>query len=125
MRVNRRKKKEQRRASVRTRVRKKITGTLARPRVTVFRSNRHLHLQVVDDGDGHTLASVSTLEKAFRDQGFEWGSTVPAATAAGTMLAERALEAGVKKVVFDRNGYDYHGRIRAAAEAAREAGLEF
>jgi len=125
MRVNRRKKKEQRRAAVRTRVRKKVQGTSERPRLTVFRSNRHLHLQVVNDGEGRTLASVSTLEKAFRDQGFQWGSTIPAASVAGKLLAERATEAGVKKVVFDRNGYDYHGRIRAAAEAAREGGLEF
>lgn len=125
MRVNRRKKKEQRRTAVRTRVRKKVSGTSARPRLTVFRSNRHLHLQLINDSDGHTLASVSTLEKAFRDQGFEWGSTIPAATAAGKMIADRAKEAGIKQVVFDRNGYDYHGRIRAAADAAREGGLEF
>jgi len=125
MQVNRRKKKEKRRAAVKARVRSKVRGNAARPRLAVFRSNKHLHLQVIDDASGHTLASVSTLEKAFKDLGFAVGATTPAAGAAGKLLAERAMQVGVKQVVFDRSGYDYHGRVRAAAEAAREAGLEF
>ncbi len=123
--VNRRKKKENRRAAVRARVRKRVTGTPERPRLSVFRSNRQLHLQVIDDAEGRTLVSVSTLEKAFRELGFEAGSNISAAKAAGKLLAERASEAGVTQVVFDRNGYDYHGRVRAAADAAREGGLKF
>ncbi len=123
--VNRRKKKELRREAVRRRVRARVSGTGERPRLTVYRSNRHLHLQIIDDEQGRTLVSMSTLEKAFREQGFHLGATVPAATAAGKLLAERAIQAGVKRVVFDRNGYDYHGRVRAVAEAAREGGLEF
>lgn len=123
--VNRRKKKENRRAAVRRRVRQKVHGTSERPRLSVFRSNRHLHLQVIDDLEGRTLTSVSTMEQPFRDLGFKDGGTVPAAQAAGKLLAERAIEAGIKQVVFDRNGYDYHGRIRAVADAAREGGLDF
>lgn len=123
--VNRRKKKENRRAAVKTRVRQKVHGTTDRPRLAVFRSNRHLHLQVIDDLEGATLASVSTLEEAFRTLGFEDGGNVAAAKAAGKLLAERAGEAGIKQVVFDRNGYDYHGRVRAVADAAREGGLDF
>lgn len=123
--VNRRKKKENRRAAVKTRVRQRVHGTAERPRLSVFRSNRHLHLQVIDDLDGKTLASVSTLEKEFQDLGFQDGGNVPAAKAAGKLLAERAVEAGIKQVVFDRNGYDYHGRVRAVADAAREGGLDF
>lgn len=123
--VNRRKKKENRRRAVRTRVRAKVTGTPDRPRLSVFRSNKHLHLQLIDDESGRTVVSVSTLEKGFKDLGHDLGATIPAATAAGKLLAERAGEADVKQVVFDRSGYDYHGRVRAVAEAAREGGLEF
>ena len=123
--VNRRKKKEERRDAVKRRVRRKVRGTADRPRLSVARSTRQLHLQVIDDDSGVTLASVSTLEKAFRDLGFQAGGNVPAASAAGKLLAERAIEAGCKAVVFDRNGHDYHGRVRAAAEAARESGLQF
>lgn len=124
MRLNRRKKKERRREAVRTRVRRRVRGDAERPRLSVFRSNRHLFLQVIDDFEGVTLASVSTREEAFRELGFQHGATVPAATAAGELLADRAKEAGVERVVFDRNGYDYHGRVRAVAEAARENGLD-
>lgn len=125
MKVNRRKIKEVRRAAARMRVRRKVRGTGERPRFAVFRSNRHLHLQVVDDGSGTTVASVSTQESAFVDLGFATGHNIPAATAAGKLLAERAREAGVSRVVFDRNGYSFHGRVRAVAEAARENGLQF
>ena len=123
--LNRRKKKEIRRAGVKQRVRRKVRGTGDRPRLSVFRSTKQLYLQLIDDDSGVTMASVSTLEKAFRDLGFEAGSNIPAATAAGKLLAERASEAGVQTIVFDRNGYDYHGRVRAAAEAVREGGLKF
>ncbi|NKB90098.1 MAG: 50S ribosomal protein L18 [Acidobacteria bacterium] len=123
MQVNRRKKKEARRAAVRQRVRRKVLGTPERPRLAVFRSNRHLQLQVIDDSVGRTVAAVSTLEQAFKERGHAQGATVAAATEAGKLLAERAGEAGVKTVVFDRGGYNYHGRVRAVAEAVREAGL--
>ena len=125
MQLNRRKKKEQRRAAVRVRVRRKVRGTSMRPRLTVFRSNRHVHLQLIDDDGSATLASVSTQEKVFQQLGYELGSTVPAANAAGKLLADRAKEAGISRVVFDRNGYPYHGRVRAIAEGAREGGLQF
>jgi len=123
MQVNRRKKKEARRTAVRQRVRRRVNGTVDRPRLAVFRSSRQLQLQIIDDSAGRTLASVSTLEKAFQERGHKGGATVEAATEAGKLLAERAGEAGVKQVVFDRGGYNYHGRVRAVAEAAREAGL--
>lgn len=123
--VNRRKKKEERRAAVKQRVRRKVRGTSDRPRLSVFRSARQMYLQLIDDDSGVTVASVSTLEKAFRDLGFSAGNNVSAAQAAGKLLAERAGAAGVSAVVFDRNGYDFHGRVRAAAEGAREGGLKF
>ena len=105
------------------RVRKKIHGTAARPRLAVFRSNKHLSLQVIDDDAGRTLAAASTAEPALRGDGS--GATVAAATRLGQVLAERATAAGVKQVVFDRGGFLYHGRVAAVAAAAREAGLEF
>jgi len=105
------------------RVRKKIHGTAARPRLAVFRSNKHLSLQLIDDVAGRTLAAASTTEPTMRGEG--GGATVAAATRLGTALAERAKTAGVTQVVFDRGGFLYHGRIAAAAAAAREAGLEF
>ncbi|CAN5512670.1 50S ribosomal protein L18 [soil metagenome] len=105
------------------RVRKKIHGTAARPRLAVFRSNKHLSLQLIDDVAGRTLASASSTEPTLRGEG--GGATVAAATRLGTALAERAKAAGVSQVVFDRGGFLYHGRIAAAAAAAREAGLEF
>ncbi len=123
--TQRRKKKEIRRAGVRKRIRRRVRGTAERPRLAVFRSDRHLHLQVIDDVEGKTLVSMSTQESAFKEQGFKYGATVPAASAAGKMLGERAKAAGIGKVVFDRGGYAYHGRVRAVADAAREVGLEF
>ena len=105
------------------RVRKKIHGTAARPRLAVFRSNKHLVLQVIDDLAGHTLASASTVEADLRSGGST--GSVDGAARAGKLVAERALAAGITKVVFDRGGFLYHGRIAAAADAAREAGLEF
>jgi large subunit ribosomal protein L18 len=105
------------------RVRKKIHGTAERPRLALFRSNKHLVLQVIDDDAGRTLASAETLEGDVRSQGS--GGTVEAAARLGALVAERAKAAGVDKVVFDRGGFLYHGRVAAAAQAARDAGLEF
>ena len=105
------------------RVRKKIHGTAARPRLAVFRSNKHLSVQVIDDDAGRTLASASTGEADLRGEGT--GATVAAATRVGTLIAERAQSAGITQVVFDRGGFLYHGRIAAVAAAARDAGLEF
>ena len=105
------------------RVRKKIHGTSARPRLAVFRSNKHLSLQLIDDEAGRTMASASTSEAALRAEGS--GATVAAATRLGQMLAERAKDAGITQVVFDRGGFRYHGRVAAVAAAARDAGLEF
>ncbi|MEN9505900.1 MAG: ribosomal protein [Actinomycetota bacterium] len=105
------------------RVRKKIHGTAERPRLAVYRSNKHLVLQVIDDDLGVTLASASTNEATQRTIGR--GSNVEAASRLGQLVAERAKSVGVEKVVFDRGGFAYHGRIAAVATAAREAGLEF
>ena len=104
------------------RVRKQIRGTAERPRLAVFRSNRHIHAQVIDDRTGRTLASASTVEADLRS-----GSTgnIEAAQNVGKLVAERAKSAGIDKVVFDRGGFLYHGRVAALADAAREAGLEF
>ncbi len=103
------------------RVRKRVRGTPERPRLAVYRSNRYIYAQVIDDTKGHTLASASSQEPELR------GSTLSVATAAkvGELIAVRAKEAGISSVVFDRGGYKYHGRIKALADAAREAGLEF
>jgi large subunit ribosomal protein L18 len=105
------------------RVRKKITGTAERPRLAVFRSNRHLVLQIIDDTEGRTLAAASTVEADLRQAGST--GSIDAATRVGTLVGERARAAGVTKVVFDRGGFLFHGRVKAAADAAREAGLEF
>ncbi len=106
------------------RIRKKLSGTTERPRLTVYKSLKHMYAQIVDDTTGRTLASVSTGSKALRDEVKEDDKT-GAAKKVGAAIARAALEKGVKQVVFDRNGFDYHGRIAAVAEAAREAGLEF
>jgi large subunit ribosomal protein L18 len=105
------------------RVRKKIHGTAARPRLAVFRSNKHIVAQLIDDDTGRTLAAASTNEAEQRTTGR--GGSVDAAGRIGTLIAERAKAAGIDKVVFDRGGFIYHGRIAALAAAAREAGLEF
>jgi large subunit ribosomal protein L18 len=105
------------------RVRKKVSGTAARPRLAVFRSNKHISAQVIDDRAGRTLASASTVEKGLRDAGRT--SNKAAAAAVGQLVATRAREAGVTRVVFDRGGFLFHGRVAAVADAAREAGLEF
>jgi large subunit ribosomal protein L18 len=105
------------------RVRKKVHGTSARPRLAVFRSNKHISVQVIDDEAGRTLAAASSTEADQRAAGS--GGSVAAATRVGELIAERAKSAGVTTVVFDRGGYAYHGRVAAIAEAARNAGLEF
>ncbi|WP_217588956.1 50S ribosomal protein L18 [Lentibacillus saliphilus] len=104
------------------RVRRTIVGTAQRPRLNVFRSNKHVYAQLIDDDKGITLVSASTVDK---ELAIEQGSNVEAAKQVGKAVAERAQEKGYKSVVFDRGGYLYHGRIQALAEAAREAGLEF
>jgi large subunit ribosomal protein L18 len=105
------------------RVRKKIHGTAERPRLAVHRSNKHLVVQVIDDDAGRTLAAASTAEADQRAAGS--GATVAAASRIGQLVAERAKAAGIDRVVFDRGGFRYHGRIAALATAARDAGLEF
>ncbi len=105
------------------RVRKKVQGTTERPRLAVFRSNRHMSAQVIDDRSGRTLAAASTLEAALRAEGTGTGNR-QAAAAVGRLVAERAKAAGITQVVFDRGGFLYHGRVAAVAEAARDAGLE-
>ena len=104
------------------RVRKKISGTPERPRLAVFRSGKHIYAQAIDDVNGRTLVSASTMEKDSRAQS---GATVSAAREVGKRLGDRAKAAGVAAVVFDRGGYKYHGRVAAVADGAREAGLEF
>lgn len=106
------------------RVRKKVVGTPERPRLSVFRSGRHIYAQLIDDISGKTLAGASTLEKGARtDKGS--GATKEAASHVGTLIAKRAVDLKFNKVVFDRNGYLYHGRVKALADAARQGGLVF
>ncbi|QDH13143.1 50S ribosomal protein L18 [Formicincola oecophyllae] len=95
-----------------------------RPRLSVFRSNKNIHVQVIDDAAGHTLAAASTLEKELRNAG-KFGGNIDAAAAIGRLIAERAKAAGINEVVFDRGPYLYHGRVKALADAAREGGLSF
>ena len=104
------------------RIRAVLQGTSERPRLSVFRSNQHLYVQVVDDVKGHTLLSASTLEEGMRDKVF---ATVEGAKTLGGLLAKKALAKNITQVVFDRGGYLYHGRIKALADAAREGGLKF
>ena len=108
----------------RARIRRKIAGTADRPRLTVYKSLKHMYAQIVDDSTGNTLVSVSTGSKALKGEVKEDDKT-GAAKKVGAALAKAALEKGVTKVVFDRNGFDYHGRVAAVAQAAREAGLQF
>ena len=105
-------------------MRKRIAGTSERPRLCVHRSTRHIRAQVVDDASGRTIVSASSLDKEVRAQ-IKGGGNIAASKVVGKMVAERARAKGVDKVVFDRGGYQYHGRVQALAEAAREAGLKF
>ena len=110
-------------ASVRRKVRL-AAGTSGRARLSVFRSSKHIHAQLIDDLKGETLAAASSLEKTLREKS-KTGANIEAAKAVGRLIAERAKEKGVKDVVFDRGGYMYHGRVKALADAAREGGLNF
>jgi large subunit ribosomal protein L18 len=116
--------KNQVRTLVHRRIRRKVQGTPERPRLAVFRSVAHIYAQIIDDSKGVTLAAASSLEKAFREE-LKTGANIEAAKRIGKEIAERAKKAGVDKVVFDRGGYMYHGRVKALAEGAREGGLEF
>ncbi|MDD6660296.1 MAG: 50S ribosomal protein L18 [Lachnospiraceae bacterium] len=106
------------------RMRNRFAGTTERPRLAVFRSNNHMYAQIIDDSVGHTLVSASTLQKEVKAE-LEKTNDVAAAAYLGKVIAERALEKGIKEVVFDRGGFIYQGKVKALAEAAREAGLEF
>lgn len=120
--------KKQSRSEVRAKkhmkVRKRISGTAERPRLAVFRSNNHMYVQVIDDTAGNTLVSASTLQKEVKD-GLEKTNNIEAAAKLGGVIAKRALDKGITTVVFDRGGFIYQGKVKALAEAAREAGLEF
>lgn len=108
----------------RARTRHKLLGSRERPRLNVFRSARHIFAQVIDDSSGHTVAAASTLDKSIRGEASKINKTEEAKRV-GKLLAERAQAAGIKQVVFDRGGFQYHGRVKALADASREAGLEF
>ncbi|SDX65104.1 LSU ribosomal protein L18P [Acetomicrobium thermoterrenum DSM 13490] len=105
------------------RIRKRLLGTQEKPRLSVFRSLKHIYVQVIDDERGHTLVSASTLDKELRPFQASSGS-IEAAKAVGQLVARRALERGIAEVVFDRGGHAYHGKVKALADAAREAGLK-
>ena len=112
------------RAKKHLRVRNRFSGTAERPRLAVFRSNNHMYAQIIDDTVGNTLVSASTVQKDVKDQ-LEKTNDVAAAAYLGKVIAQKALDAGIKEVVFDRGGFIYQGKIQALADAAREAGLEF
>lgn len=116
--------KNERRLRRHKRVRKKVFGTPERPRLCVFRSNKHIYAQIIDDTIGHTLVSASTIDPELREK-LQKTWNKEAAREVGKLIAKRALEKGIKKVVFDRGGYKYHGRVKELAEGAREGGLVF
>jgi len=117
--------KSQARLKRKVRIRKKLVGTKERPRLCVFRSAKHIYAQVIDDTSGYTLATASSNEKAVKERIVETVKKKAVACQVGKVLAERVIEKGYKKVVFDRNGFLYHGRVKAVSEGAREAGLDF
>jgi large subunit ribosomal protein L18 len=119
--------KDDRRVRIQLRQRKRISGSTARPRLSVFRSVEHIYAQVIDDLNGKTLASASSVEPQVKGAFAKdvRGGNIKGAEAVGRVIAERSIEKGIKRVVFDRSGFLYHGRIRAVADAARKAGLEF
>jgi len=121
------KSKDDRRKRIKYRIRSRLRGTEARPRLTVFRSSTHIYVQVIDDSSGNTIVAASSVEPAVKG-GLKkgvGGRNIEGAKFIGRTIAERLLEKGVKQVVFDRNGFLYHGRVKAVADAARDAGLEF
>jgi large subunit ribosomal protein L18 len=107
-----------------SRIRKKISGTPDQPRLSIFRSARHMYAQIVDDTAGKTLVTASSVEKAFKEQA-KFENKIAGANFIGKLIAQRAKEKGIEKVVFDRNGFLYHGRVKAVSDGAREAGLKF
>jgi len=116
--------KRQSRFKRKKRIRKKLSGIPERPRLSVFRSSRHIYAQIVDDVSGHTLTAASSLEKISKDKD-DLKNNVAIARFVGKLVGERAVEKGIQSIVFDRNGFLYHGRVRAVSEGAREAGLDF
>ena len=122
--MDRLKAKNQARQARKTRVRKEVQGTGERPRLTVYKSLKHIYAQIVDDSTGQTLATASTMGRELRDT-LKKTADVEAAKLVGLAIGRKALSRDIKKVVFDRNGYPYHGRVKALADAAREAGLQF
>ena len=116
--------RDEQRQRVHARVRTRVTGTPERPRLSVYRSVGHIYAQVIDDRSSRTLVSASSIDKEVK-KGLKGGGNVSSAKAVGKVIAERAKAAGIVKVVFDRGGYKYHGRVKALADAAREAGLQF
>jgi large subunit ribosomal protein L18 len=116
--------KDAHRRRVHSRVRTRIVGTPERPRLCVYRSLEHIYAQIIDDRNGRTLVSASSVDKESK-KNLKGGGNIASAKAVGKFIAERAKSAGVSKVVFDRGGYKYHGRVKALADAAREAGLQF
>jgi len=121
--MNRSQARTEARRKVRTRVRRRVKGSGERPRLAVFKSGRHIYAQVIDDATGATLAHASSLDAALK--GKKTGANRETATRVGTLVAERAKGKGIARVVFDRGGYIYHGKVKALAEAARQGGLEF
>jgi large subunit ribosomal protein L18 len=117
--------KDDRRRRIHLRQRKRLRGTVERPRLSVFRSLDHIYVQVIDDMTGRTLVAASTVEPSLKSTKEMRGGNLKGAEAVGRTIAERSIEKGIKRVVFDRAGFLYHGRIRAVADAARKAGLEF
>jgi large subunit ribosomal protein L18 len=116
--------KKQARVKRKQRIRKKLSGTPERPRLCVFRSAKHVYAQIIDDTKGQTMVSISTLDQSVREHGtFE--NKVAKAVFVGKLIAQKAVGMGIKKVVFDRNGFLYHGRVKAVSDGAREAGLDF
>ena len=116
--------KIKRRLRIKKRIRKKVFGTAERPRLSVFRSNKHIYAQIINDEIGHTLVAASTRSKELAGK-LEGKTKTEQARLVGLLLAEKALKAGITQIVFDRNGYKYHGRVKALADGAREGGLKF
>ncbi len=117
--------KEDIRDRIHRRIRKRVAGTPERPRLAVFRSQSHIYAQLIDDDAGRTLCSASSLDKELKGDGAKRGANVDSAKKVGQLIASRAKEKGIEAVVFDRGGFQYHGRIKALADAARESGLKF
>ncbi len=117
-------KREAMRIKRKKRIRQKVQGSPHRPRLTIFRSARHIYAQIIDDTRGETLAAASTMEKEIRDKG-KFENKVAAAVEIGRLIAQRASNKGISTVVFDRNGYMYHGRVKAVSDGARKNGLDF